>query len=482
MKFIKGGIQEVAQESITSQLLIEAGVNNPDFVPTMMRLYKDNFMLNHILDVKKMKTDGLSMNTNDGNYRTVSSNHIKYRIAETDFRVEKFRSNDAGVTFIDELGSTDKPGQFQSIVTVYSNTNWMGYKEIAELGDNETQIWAISDPIEHADGIFETKIKLVTNNHNDYILPELLEDGAEFYVATNAHEQDFSERGVEKYSFKSWGDTYLSLMRFKYSWSGTAAAMMKNKASVKGRFVEHNGQTLFLRKAEMEMFQRASKQINFAHMFGKGTVSVDGKIITKDLGGREVMMGDGIYNSNGGPIRIPYNGWTKEFIEYFISEIDNYVNGDIDSHREVYLAMAPMAYMSFQHLMSEFGKTANNNVVGDGSSKGINDTYAYYEIGGIRLIAHKEPSMTRRARTVSPDGTFINDWDCVVLPLGLTDAGTNGVELVQLRPMTGGTVAGVDEGGNIASSVDGSSKHILFQNGVINQNKVFIIRKPRLVK
>jgi hypothetical protein len=192
------------------------------------------------------------------------------------------------------------------------------------------------------------------------------------------------------------------------------------------------------------------------------------------------MAGDGLVNSNGGPVDVFYNGWTKEFIDFLIDEIDQYVLADQNGKYEVVMLMAPKAYSSFQTLMRTLGTTINSNIVGDGASKGFIDTYAFYEIGGIRLIPFKEPSMTLRPGIKLPDGTNHNDMDVIMVPLGMASDGGNGVQLIQLRPMAEGEVAGIDEGGKLASSVDGSSKHILFQNGIINQNKIFYLRKPYL--
>jgi len=478
MKFVPGGVQEVAQESITSMMLMDAGMGNPDYLPTIMRLYRDNSPLNYILDVKGLKTKGLHVNTNNQSYNTVGSNHVKYRIAETEARLEHIRANAGGVTFIDQLGSLTKPGQNQSLVEIFTDSNWGGFQEIIELADNRTQLYIILDPEEVEDGVWKTTVKLWTNDRTEFINPDLLVDGMEFQVVTNAHEQDFSERGVEKYQFKTWGDAYLTLQRFKYSWSGTAAAIIKNKKTVAGRFVVGGGEKAFLTKAEDDMMRRAAQQLNYMHIYGKSTVTTEGKTIVKNWKGRDVMAGDGLLNSNGGPVDIFYNGWTVEFIEFLMNEIDQYVLADSNSKYEVVMLMAPKAYTSFQMLMRRLGTTMNSNIVGDGASKGMIDTYAFYEFGGIRLIPMKEPSMTLRPAIKLADGSDHNDMDVILVPLGLASDGSNGVQLVQLRPQSEGVVAGIDKGGNIASSVDGSSKHVLFQNGIINQNKIFYLKKP----
>lgn len=479
MKFAQGAMIEINQQSVSTQFLMEAGMKDPDFLPTIMRTYRPSSPLNYILDVKGMKTKGLNESTNTKRYTTVSSNHVRYRLDEDDLLVRHFKANAAGLSF--ESDYSDEPGKGGSTFIAYTDSNHDGFQEVIELGDNETYLYNLIDPEEVGDGVYKHEYKLVTNDKTDFVSPDLLYDGSEYVTRYNIHEQDFSERGVEKYQFKNWSDAYLSLQRFKYSWSGTAKAILKNKGKITGKFVYNNkGGTAFLSEMEINMMKRVTEQLNYAHVFGKKTVADDGTVFLKNKKGRDILAGDGIFYSNGGPLRYQYNGWTREFMNYLMQEIDQYVNQNHDNHTEVVMLMAPKAYSDFQTLMGLLGKTHNNNIVGDGASKGFVDTYGYYELAGIRLIPMKEPSMTNRPRRQDDYGEFENDMDVILLPLGLTTGGNNGVELIQLRSMIKGTVSGIDAEGNISSSVDGSSTHVLLQNGIVNQNKVIFLRKYRL--
>jgi hypothetical protein len=289
--------------------------------------------------------------------------------------------------------------------------------------------------------------------------------------------QDFSERGVEKYTFQGWGDAYLSLQRFKYSYSGTAKAMKSNDR----RWVDHNGQKTFLTYAETEMFKRAARYINYQMLWGKQTITEDTKkTILHNEKGQEVLAGSGIMNSGEGSLRIPYAGFTKEFVISLLTQIDTYITPGDDGKREAIMLSAPKASMAFSQAMKDLGATINNNIVGDGAEKGIVDTYSFYELDGIRIInkRYKAFSNTARPGIMLADGSYNNEHDCIIIPIGNTPSGARSIELVQLRPMAKGTVAGIDAGGNIASSVDGSSTHILFQNGVIFQGQTFELYKP----
>ena len=480
MRILPGGAQEVAHESVTGRLLMDMGVNKPDFIPTILRLFREEAPLIRLLDLKGYKSKGIDFFTNNGNYRTVGSNHVQYPLEHADWRKFHFAQNTDGLTFVSDVYPTE-PGKNGTFFYVWFDSNWAGYKEVIELADNDTQLYVIEDPQEGSMNTWRYKVKLVTNDRDDFVNVDLMEAEMEATSNMNLHEHDFSERGTEKYTFNGYGDCYLSLQRFKYSWSGTAKAMDK-KGKSKGEWVEHNGQVTFLGEAQKLMMKRAAEYLNYQFIFGKQTVTTDTKqVLLKEDHGRDVMAGNGIMHANDGALEFPLqNGFTKKWLELFMQEIDGYVSGDNNGVREVMFMMAPKAFFNFQSAMGEMGVTMNANIEGSGRDKGIVDTYSFYELGGIRIIAERYTALAsnRRPGIAMPDGTKSNEWDTFVMPLGLTTGGSPNYELIQLRPSTEGTVAGIDMGGNIATSVDGSSTHVLFQNGIISRIQPVKIYRP----
>lgn len=484
MRIIPGTLQTVAHESVTSRLLVNLGVSKPDFIPTIMRLFPEESPLVSLLDIKGLKTKGLNFSTNNENYRTVGSNHVQYKFAHADWRKFHWVLGPQGVTFTCSAYPTE-PGRNQSIIYAWSDSNWAGFQEIVELADNRTQVYMLEDPVEDDNNTFRYKLKVVTGENDEYVDPMLFNENMEAAATMNLHEQDFSERGTQKYTGGGFADSFLSLQRFFYSWSGTAKAM--DKGNVTGKYVEHTGksgktQTLFLTEAHERMMRMAAEYLNYQIIWGKTTVTADTKrVLLKNDKGREVMGGNGIMNANDGAIDFPMqNGWSKKYIEYLLSEIDGYIRPGEDGNREIVLLAAPKSYLSFQSAMRDMGVTMDSNIEGTGANKGINDTYAYYELGGLKIIPKRYAALAtnRRPGIDLQDGSRSNDWDAVMVPIGLTEMGERGIELVQLRPMAEGSVAGLDEGGNIATSVDGSSRHVLFQNGVISRIQPFRIYRP----
>ncbi|MCF7885214.1 MAG: hypothetical protein K9M80_01860 [Candidatus Marinimicrobia bacterium] len=474
--FYKSGITTEAHKSISSKMLMEAGIANPDKIPTIMRLFPDEAPLISILDIKGQKTNNLNYATNDSNYRTVGSNHIQYPVQLDKERMDSFKSGPDGKTFVCDAYPTT-PGYQNTEIGFYADGNWAGFQEVVELPDNRSYLYILDDPEPVDESTFFYRSKIVGYQPGDYIDPVVFTEGQEFKAVYNLHEQDFSERSTEKYRFDGWNDAYLSLQRFSYSWSGTAKA----STTMSGRWVEHNGKEAFFPYAHEEMMRRAAIYWNNQLVWGKSTVSTQdkSKVTLFNKLNREVLAGDGVMYANDGYIDMPLNGgWNTAFIDAFLMALDPYISADIDGTREVVLLMTSKAYFAFERFMGSIGKTNDNNIVGEGENKGINDTYKYYEFAGIRLVPkrwksldpHNRPGMLRK------DGTKSNEWDVIAIPTGMV-GNKNGIELVQLRPSSQGTVAGIDKGGNISNSVDGSSSHLLFQNGVISHKTTFLIHK-----
>lgn len=486
MRIRPGGAIALHNESITGKMLMERGYKNPDFIPTIMRIPELGSRLISILDIKGLKTKGLNYNTNffdGGNYRTVGSNCVEYRIEASDMRLEHFKANPDGVTFVDDA-TPSQPGLNGKPFYFYTDSNYLGYHEVILLADGKTQIWSLSDTgKEMSNGSYEYLGKIVGGNENEYVDPVLLSEGYEFMVAMSLHEQEFSTRGNEiRIPFAGVGRTWLSLQRIKYSYSGTAQAMDKN-GKTKGYLVDHfaggKTQTTFLSMAEMEMLKTAARFTEFQILEGKTTVTQDtNRVLLTNENGREVLAGSGIMHANDGAIEIPINDWTEGFMDALLSDVDPLITRGSDGNREVVMLLAPRSYHSFTRLMTRFGKTADSNIEETGGAKGIVDTYSFYEFAGIRLIAERYDAFSRRPGILLKDGTRTNEWDGIIIPIGQTNGGRNGVELVQLRPAVRGTVAGINEGGQVASSVDGTHNDMLWQIGVISQIQPIKLFKP----
>lgn len=469
MRYLPGQPQDIAHESISSHSLMSHAIADPDILPTVFSLHEEEFSpVTAFLNMKGMKSKGLFDNMKSNSYNVVKSNVVQYAIKNSKHRISRI------VRFVCDAYPSE-PGKFLTPVQLVLDNNWPGPKEVIELADNRTKLYVYDDmiPVEVADG-FMYNVKLITKNKSSFIDPILLAAGMECSATQTMYEHDFSETGTEKYTFDGWGTAYMTLQRLKYSWSGTAAAMGEGK-----KWTIHNGQKTFLTHAEDEMMKRAAKYHEYAIIFGEGTVSESGEVLMKDSKGREVMAGDGLLHANEGSYDYPYNGWTMDFLESLMEDVD--IRSNREGKKEVLLVGGMRCVNGFSKMMAEKGfVTQNNNVEGSGSEKGVNMDYAYYEFGGVRIVPkrYRYYDSAERPNFILGDGSKRSSHDGFLAPVGLDENGNNQVELIQLRPMKVGTVSGIDKGGEMAVSIDGSHKHVLFQTGIVSRAKISRIFRP----
>lgn len=480
MRLLPGQPTDIAGESITSYSLVNQAINNPDVLSRVWQVFKDedDSPISAFLATKGYFTKNVREGIFNNKFRVVGSNHVLFPIANTMARKIYIARAGNGKTFEGGYGGTTKPGLGGQPFWIYLSSNWARPKEVIELNDNITQLYIYDDQTEptEMDGVWRYEVKVVTSEHTDYCDPALLEEGNEVGVGQTLYEHDFSETASEKYMFHGWGHSYLTLQRVKMSYSGTAAAM-NNDGKQWYAFKNGKGETkaTYLTYAENEMLRRASKYHEYQLIFGKGTVTADGKTFLTDKRGREILAGDGLLFGNGGAIRRPmtYQGWTMKYLESIIQEVD--VRANSNGEKEVLLAGGFSNIASFHKMMKDNGFiTSDNNVEGRGDDKGVNLNYSYLKFMDVKIYPLRVrwfDNPERPSKYLS-NGQRKSSYDGMIIPIGNTEFGDKTVELIQLRPPVKATVPGVNEGAmlsNVSSSVDGTSKHFLWQTGIIRR-------------
>ncbi len=483
MRLLPGQPTEIAGESITSYSLINAAQNNPDVLPRVWQVFKDDegSPLSAILASKGLFTKGIREGEFKGGFRPVTSNKVMYPIKNSLLRKSTIAEGPDGKTFVCDA-YPNKPGYKGSVIYLYLNNNWPRPKEVIELADNITQLWAWDDQNEptEVDGVWRYEYKLVTNSDDDYVDPDLLAAGMEVGVGMTLYEHDFSETASEKYTFHGWGTSYLTLQRVKMSYSGTAAAMASTGSKNWYQFANSKGEKryTYITEAEQQMNRRAAQYHEYQLIFGKDTMTVDGKAFLHDKRGREIMGGAGLLYGQNGAINRPmtFKGMTMDYLESILDEVD--IRDNTEGFKEIAYVTSHKAVRDFSKMMVQNGfVTSDNNVEGRGNEKGVNLNYKYFEFGKVRIypIAYKWFTNPGRPSTYLSDGVKKGAYDGLWIPMGTTSFGEKSVELIQLRPPKSGTVSGIDKGGDgMASSVDGTSKHFLWQTGIIK--RVDVIR------
>ena len=483
MRLLPGQPQDVVG-SITSYSLMRNAVANPDILPKVWQVFKNEEItpLSSILANKGYATKGLSVGMSNNKFRVVGSNHIMYPIASTDRRKCHIAGNSNGLSFYCPAYST-YPGKAGSEIIVYLDSNLPRPKEVIELADRKTKLYVYDtlEPVE-VDGVWKYRTRLVTNDKDAYVDTDLLAIGSECAPVMTLYEQDFSETGSEAYTFNGWGHAYLSLQRVKMSFSGTAEAMNTSKEWYRFENSKGNSVATYIEYAERKMYKKAAQYHEYQMIYGECSQTEDGETFLKDKNGREILAGAGLLYGGDGAIDRPFThqGWTKKYMESILMDAD--VRSGKDGNKELAYVGGMAAVMDFHNKMAEWGfVTKDNNVEGSGGDKGVNMTYKYYEIAGLRLYVEHYRGFDDPIRPTQymSSGMPTGPWDGVIVPMGFNIDGDANIELVQLRAPVYGTVTGMNKGGEgMSSSVDGESRHYLWQDGIIIRVPVYYSYMP----
>jgi len=457
-----GTIRGFSNETVTSNHLLQAAVSTPEIMPQVATLFmSDTTPFSSLLAKKGLTSRGLYAGLMSDTYRVVGNRKVMWPVKGIERRKGTILSYSAP--------TTSTPGINGETVTLYLDTNWFSPYDVLELKDNRTLVTVVDDqlPVQMDDGSYRYYARLNRKSAGSYINPVLLTAGSEIgFGMTNFYEM--SETGYEKYTFDNWAYSHMTIQRMKWSISGTAASMDTRKI-----WIEHGGEYAWMTAAEEQMLRRWAGAREFQLLNGQGTVGEHDEVYLKDMKGREIVAGDGLLNIGDGSLRFPYSGrLTKKHIENVMGNMQ--IMASADGLLEIVAIVGQQYMFQFSELMKTIGASfvgSSGLTEGSGSAKGINATFSYYELNGVRVIPiwykwFNDPSRPQRA---TRDGYMAESGRAIFVSLGRTDLGTNNVELLALkgREFKKGTVKGIDVGGdNMSNSVDGQHTHVLCETGI----------------
>jgi hypothetical protein len=455
-----GTIRGFANETTMSNHLLQAAIAQPEIMPQVATLFRSDYTaFSSLLANKGLTSRGLYAGLMNDSYRVVGNRKVMWPVKGIPRR--------KGTVIAFSAASLTQPGVSRGTITLDLDTDWFSPYDVLELADNRTVVTVVDDQlaVQNDDGSWRYYVKMNTKSLTSYVDPALLAAGKEVgFAMTNFYEM--SETGYEKYTFDNWAYSYMTLQRMKWSISGTAAAMTTRKI-----WIQHNGEFLWSTMAEQQMLERWAEAREYQLLFGQGTVGENDEVYLKDLKGREIMAGDGLLNMGDGSLKFPYNKLTKSVLNNVMGNLQ--LLSTPGGTLEVAVIAGNKFMQDFTDLMGAINLQANYDKVveGEGSNKGINLTYKFYEYNGVRIypVWHKWFDDPSRPHTTVADGSWAESGRAIFVSLGKADVGTNNVELLTLgnRSFKMGTVAGIDVGGDqMKTSIDGSHTHVLSETGI----------------
>lgn len=471
MKFLNGHPKELANQSLDSRALMNYAISAPEILPYVATLFANQHTsFSSLLASKGLVSGNLysEANPKSKNYRIVGNRKVMWRVQGQKLRKARIVNGPDGVPFVDPFNGNTNVGKGGAPVTLYIDTNWFSPKDVLELEDNRTHVHYASTriPEEVMPNVFAITVKLVTKNPDAYIPTSLLSEGKEIGWLFTAFEE-MSETAYEKYTFNDMAYCHMTIQRMKWSISGTAQEMKPNQV-----WVEHNGQKLVTNWQDLEMLERWAIARENQLIFGKGTVDEKDNIYLKDMENKEIIIGDGLLEQGEGSFRMPYNSLSKTVLHNVMKNMQLFA--DNNGVTEIAVIAGQDAMWDFHDLMTKLiigmGGAGNKVVEGEGSAKGINLDVAYYQYANVRFtpVWFKFFDSPSRPQSFGANGRNPESGRMIFVSLGNTKFNQPNVELLALgkRSFLRGEVNGINDGGDMANSVDGKHVHILSETGI----------------
>ena len=171
MRYVPGFNPKVANESITSHMLVNHIISEPDILPGVTKLWRNEITpFSSMLADRNMFSSGLGKGFSSSQYKVVSQNHVQYAIESSDRVVVRLVNGPGGTPFVCDPYPTT-PGKNQSVVTIYVDTDWLSPKDVFEFADNQTlgHIFDERLPEMTSTGAYALKIKVVSGSRDSYI-------------------------------------------------------------------------------------------------------------------------------------------------------------------------------------------------------------------------------------------------------------------------------------------------------------------------
>lgn len=472
MQILKTQPLDISNETIMSYHFKNYAISNPEVLPQVARLFGNKeSVLTSLLAAKGLTSGDLYSSAAKQHYKVVGNRKVVWQLEGENERVGTIVSASCDM-YSSEMGKN------QSIISLVIDTNWFSPREVLMLADGSTLVYNVDEFVpEEVPGGWLYHVKVQTNDNGTYVDAGLLAEGMQISAIFNLYEE-MSETAYEKYTFHHKSSTNLSIMRMKWSVSGTAEAINPGKV-----WIEHNGAVSWMTHAQYTMLSRWARYRENHTLFSKSTVTANDEIILKTEGGFDIMAGDGILNQGDGAFRIPTNKLTKNTLEKAMSNLSIYSNA-VDGSQEVVVICGKAWKREFNRIVKLEGGLDPKTVEISGAGKGVVNTYDFYEIDGVRIIPRVYDwfDMPGRAHAIGADGERNDSHRAIFISIGDVKLGRPNVQLLSLggRQYIEGEVNGINKGGMMANSVDAKSHHILSESGVavMDMNGIMEMYRP----
>lgn len=480
MRIIPGPPPHLSDVTMTAPQLMALGLAKSEILPNTLNIWERNVStVSSLLHRKGLYRGGLYEGMSGGSYRVVGNRKVMWRGKGVPLRKGSIISAPAGQT----------PGINGAHLDIVVSTDFFSKNDILDLADRRTQVF-VHDKERISDTQCRYKIQLVTRFAGAFIDPTLLLAGKEIGFGHTAF-SELSEDASEKHTFDEWYTAYMGIQRMKFTISGTAA---NTKV-----WLEHNGQVMWEWQQNIDMMRRWAEAHEHANLFGVGTVDASENVYLRDLQGRDIVKGDGLFRQGDPGLKFTYNTLNFRLLDKILSQMDIMMGSD--GTHEVMLIAGSEFTSQFERLMTDVVQANPVPIVeyGPNGTKGIDTGFSFYKHNGIKITVAKCRYMDSPYHPNERDvyGRSIFSQSGFFVSLGDIVAGSPNVELISLgngsedrsfvqRIINGMTGKGPEVSGGatgrieLASSpVDGKQVHVLSETGIVLRNRYGVAELTR---
>jgi len=468
MKIIGTGSYD-ANVTTTTTSLANALLTKPEISVNITNLFEKQFASFSSYLARRGMVKTPLPDFSSPNFKTIGNRKFMWPLKGHPFRKGTFTA-----AAVNSKGGANI-GVGNQVFTITTDTNFFNPNSILELGDRKTLIATMDEyPTEVGTNQWEYKCKYVTKSTTSFVPAALLAVGEEVGFSHTIF-PEMSETGYESNTFPEWHTNYMTIQRMAHSISGSAQKTVL--------WLEHNGQKIWTTHQDLAMMERWAYARENQLIFGRGTIDANDNVYMKDLKSRDLVAGDGLLASATGSLKFQYQKLTVKVLERVMQNLQLLANSD--GMVEIFAFGGQAFNWDFQRLMRDVFKYNPVPLFQDGKGgKGVDATFVWYQVGGVKIITAWNTSADAAGRPQSKDVWGVNKDSrrAIFCSMGNTIGGDPNVELVTLgggggdrsfvkRVITGMAAPGeASKDGRASNSMDGYQVQVLSETGMCLKN------------
>jgi hypothetical protein len=457
---------------MTAGSLLQYALTDPQVMWQSLSLYESNFTMFSSLLARKGLTASMLYGDMSGKsgFRTVGNRILEHSIRPPRMFKSKVISHTGGST----------PGLNGAMFNIVTDSDKYFPNNVLQVGDSRFLLF-VQNRTNTAHNTWTYQVSLKYNKPGSYVTPALLTAGNEIGLS-HTNYPEISSDSYESTSGHEWHRNYMTIQRLKYTMSGSARA---TKIAIR-----HNGVTTWETQANLEMMQEWYRINERMYLWGVANNDGNGNCYLKDLDGKDIMAGDGLFAQGDAGLKFGYNRLTERVLNQILANMHMMANND--GMTEIAVLCGAEFHWEFNSLMKDVFAASPEvfHVTNADGQRGVATHFQYYQpLSNLRMYVIEHPSFSSPYEPTNyVNGRNMRSRRAVFVNLGNTVGGDPNVQLVALGNgtenrsmimrgipgMSGPGLGSATSGDNriqlTASAVDAYQVHAISETALVLRN------------